>query len=254
MRTVQLFITCLTDTFYPATGQAMVKIFRHLGIRVEFPLAQTCCGQPAFNAGKWQEAREMARHMIETFEQAEGDIVAPSGSCVYMVRHGYPMLFEEEPRWARRAEALAKRTFELSQYLVDVLGVVDLGAHWDGTLSYHPSCHLLRGLGIHRQPLELLRHVQEARLVALPNAEECCGFGGIFSVVMPELSQEMLQRKLDSFASTQADTLVVADSGCRLHLMGGLMARRDRRKVVHLAEVLASFSDDGGETSTNSDR
>lgn len=247
MRTVQLFITCLTDTFYPATGQAIVKIFRHLSLSVEFPLAQTCCGQPAFNAGKWQEARDMARHMIEVFEGAEGDIVAPSGSCVHMVRHGYPMLFEDEPRWARRAEALAQRTFEFSEYLVDVLGVVDVGARWDGTLSYHPSCHLLRGLGIHRQPLELLRHVREARLVELPNAEECCGFGGIFSVVMPELSQEMLQRKLDSFASTQADTLVVADSGCRLHLMGGLMARRASQRVVHLAEVLANFSDDGSE-------
>ncbi len=239
MRSVQLFITCLTDTFYPATGQAMVKVLRRLGVNVEFPAAQTCCGQPAFNAGLRQEAREMAKHMIRTFERLNGEIVAPSGSCVHMVRHGYPLLFEDEAEWAERAKALAQRTFEFSEYLVDVLGVVDVGARWDGTLTYHPSCHLLRGLNIRQQPLELLRHVRGAQLVELPHAEECCGFGGIFSVVMPELSQEMLGRKLDSFASTQAETLVVADSGCRLHLAGGLFARRSPLRVVHLAEVLA---------------
>ncbi len=238
MRTVQLFITCLTDTFYPATGQAMVTVLRRLGVNVEFAAAQTCCGQPAFNAGLRGEAQEMAKHMIRTFESVKGEIVAPSGSCVHMVCHGYPLLFEHDAQWAPRARALAERTFEFSEYLVDVLGVVDVGARWEGRLTYHPSCHLLRGLNIRQQPLELLRHVRGAQLVELPHAEECCGFGGVFSVVMPELSQEMLTRKLDSFVSTQAETLVVADSGCRLHLMGGLLHRRSPLQVVHLAEVL----------------
>ncbi len=239
MRTVQLFITCLTDTFYPGTGQAMLNVLQRLGIAVEFPSAQTCCGQPAFNAGLRSQAQQMARHMIRTFEATRGDIVAPSGSCVHMVRHHYPKLFEEDERWQARALSLAQRTFEFSEYLVDVLGILDVGAHWEGTLTYHPSCHLLRGLGIREQPLELLRHVRGARLVELPYAEECCGFGGVFSVIMPELSREMLQRKLQAFFSTPAETLVVADSGCRLHLEGGLLYRHAPRRILHLAEILA---------------
>ncbi len=239
MRTVQLLITCLTDTFYPGTGQAVVKVLRRLGITVEFPTAQTCCGQPAFNAGLLSEAQQMARQMIRTFEATSGEIVAPSGSCVHMIRHHYPKLFAEDAQWQKRAQAFAQRTFEFSEYLVDVLGIVDVGAHWEGTLTYHPSCHLLRGLGLDKQPLELLRHVRGARLVELPHAEECCGFGGIFAVVMPELSKEMMHRKLEAFFSTSAETLVVADSGCRLHLEGGLLYRQSPQRVVHLAEVLA---------------
>lgn len=237
---IQLFITCLADTFYPQTGQAMLEIFGRLGVKVEFTSAQTCCGQPAFNAGRWSEARAMAEHLITAFERTEGEIVSPSGSCVHMIRHGYPRLFEGDTPWQQRAQRLAARTFEFSEYLVDVLGIVDLGARWEGRLSYHPSCHLLRGLGIHRQPLELLRHVRGATLVELPYAEECCGFGGLFSVILPELSQTMLERKLVNFYATQAETLVVADSGCRLHLMGGLMQARKPHQVLHLAEVLAA--------------
>ncbi len=237
---VNLFITCLADTFYPGTGTAMVALFNRLGIETRFPKKQTCCGQPAFNAGQWKEARKMARHTIKVFEQAEGDIVAPSGSCVYMIRHSYQELFAEDEAWQRRAAALAGRVYEFSEYLVDVLQVVDVGAVWHGTLTYHPSCHLLRGLGIDRQPRLLLEHVHGATLRELPHAEECCGFGGVFSVEMPEISKEMLLRKLDNIEDSQAETVVTADTGCRLHIDGGLHRQKRPQRIVHLAEVLAS--------------
>jgi L-lactate dehydrogenase complex protein LldE len=243
MNQVQLFITCLADTFFPGTGEAMVSILQRLGVEVNFPQAQTCCGQPAFNAGRWDEARQMARHMIEVFEAAPGAVVAPSGSCVHMIRRDYLHLFEEDPHWLPRAQALSARTFELSEYLVDVLNVTDVGASWQGLLTYHPSCHLSRGLGIRSQPLALLQNVRGATLVELPHAEECCGFGGVFSVEMPEISTEMLHRKIDNLQATQAPTLVVADTGCRLHISGGLHRQRKAQRVVHLAEVLNHFDE-----------
>jgi len=237
-KTVQLFVTCLVDTFFPRTGEAMLEVLTRCGLQVEFPLDQTCCGQPQFNAGLRQDARSLAEHTIRTFESTPGEIILPSGSCAYMLRHGYPELFADDPAWLPRAQSLAKRTFEFSEYLVDVLGVTDLGARWDGSLAYHPSCHLLRGLGIDRQPRALLAAVQGATLVELPNAEECCGFGGIFSVVHPEVSKEMLARKIDNLEQSNAPTLVVADTGCLMHIAGGLQRNKKPQKVVHLVEVL----------------
>ncbi len=238
-QTVQLFITCLADTFFPQTGQAMADVLARLGVTVSFAEEQTCCGQPAFTAGLWREARPMAEHTLRVFESAPGDVVAPSGSCIHMLRHGYAEIFADDPPWLRRAQALAARSYEFSEYLVDVLGVVDVGAHWEGTLTYHPSCHLLRGLGIDRQPRELLAHVRGARLVELPHAEECCGFGGVFSVTMPEISQEMLRRKIENIEASAAPTVVTADSGCRMHIAGGLHRQGKAQRVVHIAEVLA---------------
>ena len=239
MSVVNLFATCLVDTFFPRTAQAMTAIFRHLGQEVHFPAGQTCCGQPAFNAGLWEEARRMARHTIRIFEEVEGDVVAPSGSCVHMLRHGYRQLFPAEDRWGRRAAALAGRVYEFSEYLVDVLGVTDLGAHWPGRLTYHPSCHLLRGLGVDRQPRALLANVHEAALLELPHAEECCGFGGVFAAEMPEVSREMLLRKIENLESSGAETLVLADTGCRMHIVGGLHRMQKPQRVLHLAELLA---------------
>jgi L-lactate dehydrogenase complex protein LldE len=254
MPTVQLFVTCLVDTFYPETAEAIVSILRRLGLSVDFPTAQTCCGQPQFNAGLRADARQMARHMIETFEnlakvgsfgQSPHDrpsevcnVVSPSGSCAHMIRHNYPELFADDPDWLPRAQALAKRTFEFSEYLVDVLGVTDLGAQWNGTLTYHPSCHLSRGLGIDRQPRALLANVKGAQIVELPEAQDCCGFGGIFSVAHPELSAEFLKRKINNLEKTQASTLVVADTGCIMHIAGGLHRQKKPQKVIHIAEVL----------------
>ena len=247
MPTVQLFVTCLVDTFYPETAEAIVSILHRLGVDVDFPSAQTCCGQPQFNAGLRADARQMAEHMIETFEEnlakvsepSQGcHIVTPSGSCAHMIRHNYPELFAKEPDWLARAQALAKRTFEFTEYLVDVLGVTDVGGRWDGTLTYHPSCHLSRGLGIDRQPRALLAQVKGATIVELPEEQDCCGFGGVFSVAHPELSAEFLKRKISNLEKTEAPTLVVADTGCIMHIAGGLNRQKKPQKVMHIAEVL----------------
>lgn len=238
MPTVQLFVTCLVDMFYPETAEAIVSILRRLGVDVDFPSEQTCCGQPQFNAGLRADARQMAKHMIKTFEGFPGEVLSPSGSCAHMVRHNYPELFAKDPGWLARAQALAKRTFEFSEYLVDILGVADVGGRWEGTLTYHPSCHLSRGLGIDRQPRALLAKVQGAQIVELPEEQDCCGFGGIFSVAHPELSAEFLKRKIGNLEKSEAPTLVVADTGCIMHIAGGLHRQKKQQKVVHIAEVL----------------
>lgn len=240
MTTVQLFVTCLIDSFYPQTGEAVVNILCRLGMDVEFPSAQTCCGQPNFNAGLRAEAQPIARHTIDVFEKTKGDIVIPSGSCAHMIKHGYLELFADDPLWLPRAQALASRVYEFTEYLVDRLGVTDLGARWDGLLTYHPSCHTLRGMKIDRQPRALLAQVRGATVVDLPHAEECCGFGGIFSMEHPELSAEWLKRKITNLETTQAPTLVVSDSGCRMHIAGGLHRQKKPQRVVHIAEVLAN--------------
>ncbi len=240
MTTVQLFITCLIDSFYPQTGEAIVSILRRLGLVVDFPVNQTCCGQPPFNAGLRTEARPIVEHTIRIFEKTAGDIVVPSGSCAHMIKHGYPELFREDPAWLPRAQAIEKRVYEFTEYLVDQLGVTDLGARWAGTLTYHPSCHTLRGMQIDRQPRALLANVRGAQLVDLPHAEECCGFGGIFSVEHPELSAEWLKRKVGNLETTQSPTLVVTESGCLMHIAGGLHRQKKKQRVVHIAEVLAN--------------
>ncbi len=238
MRQVQLFVTCLVDTFFPEVGLAMVDVLRRLGVAVDFPRDQTCCGQPTFNAGLRTEARRIAEHTIRTFEAVQGDVVLPSGSCAHMIRHNYPELFADDPDWEPRARALASRTYEFTEYVVDVMRYADLGARWDGPLAYHPTCHLHRGLGIDRQPRLLLANVRGAEVRELPEAQDCCGFGGIFSVEQPELSAEMLKRKIKNLETTQAPTLVVCDAGCLMHIQGGLHRNRMPQRVVHIAEVL----------------
>ncbi len=238
MGTVQLFITCLVDTFFPEVGLAMVDVLRRAGLDVDLPRDQTCCGQPTFNAGLRADARKIAEHTIRVFEATEGDIVIPSGSCAHMIRHNYAELFSGDATWLPRAKALAARTYEFTEYLVDVLHVADTGARWEGPLTYHPTCHLHRGLGIDRQPRLLLSNVAGAEIRELPEAEDCCGFGGIFSVEHPELSAEMLKRKIRNLESTQAPTLVVCDAGCLMHIQGGLQRNKKAQRVVHIAEVL----------------
>jgi L-lactate dehydrogenase complex protein LldE len=237
---IQLFITCLVDSFYPKTGEAIVDIFHRLGLGVDFARDQTCCGQPSFNAGLRAEARPIAEHMIQVFEKTTGDIVMPSGSCAHMLKHGYPELFADDPVWLERAQALGKRVFEFTEYLVDQLGVTDLGAQWNGTLTYHPSCHLSRGMGIDRQPRALLANVKGATIVDLLQQEECCGFGGIFSMEHPELSAEWLKRKINNLEKTESPTLVVAEAGCLMHIAGGLHRQKKTQRVVHIAEVLVN--------------
>ena len=245
MTQVQLFVTCLVDSFFPQTGQAVVDIFHRLGIGVDFAREQTCCGQPAFNAGLRKDARAIAEHTIKVFENTTGDIVTPSGSCAHMFRHNYPELFEGDAIWYPRAKALSARTYEFTEYLVDKLGVTNVGAKWDGLLTYHPSCHTLRGINVDRQPRMLLANVKGATLLGLPHAEECCGFGGIMSVEHPELSAEWLKRKISnlesltpSTGSGRVPTLVVTDAGCLMHIAGGLSRQKKSQRVMHIAEVL----------------
>jgi len=238
MTTVQLFVTCLVDSFYPNTGEAIVNILHRLGVDVEFPSGQTCCGQPSFNAGLRNEARPIIEHTIEVFEKTTGDIVVPSGSCAHMMKHGYAEMFQDDPVWLPRAHALAERIYEFTEYLVDKLGVTDLGAHWDGTLTYHSSCHSLRAMNINEQPRALLANVKGATIVELPEADSCCGFGGIFSAEHPELSAEWLKRKIGNLEKTESPTLVVIEPGCQMHIAGGLHRQKKSQRVVHIAEVL----------------
>ena len=238
MPTVQLFITCLTDSFFPETGESVVNILSRLGISVDFAPNQTCCGQPQFNAGLRADARAVAEHTIKLFKKTSGDIVTPSGSCAHHFRHNLLELFEGDAEWYPRAEVLGKRVFEFTEYLVDKLNVTELGATWKGSLTYHPSCHTLRGLNVDRQPRLLLQKVQGATLVDLPNAQECCGFGGVMSVEHPELSAEWLKRKISNLEATQSPTLVVTDAGCLMHIMGGLKRQGKIQRVVHIAEIL----------------
>ena len=239
IETIQLFVTCLIDTLQPQIGEAVVQVLARAGIAVRFPVEQTCCGQPPFNAGMRYEARKMAELTIQVFEKDPAPIVIPSGSCTAMIRHGYPELFASDPTWLPRAQKLASRTYEFSEFLVDVLGITDLGIHFPGQATYHSSCHLLRGLGVDRQPRTLLANVRDLDLIELPHAHECCGFGGVFSVEHPEISAEMLKRKIKNIESTQAPLAVVADTGCLLHIQGGLHRQKNDQKVIHIAEILA---------------
>lgn len=239
-QTVQLFITCILDTLYPETGLAVVKVLQRLGCQVEFPGQQTCCGQPTFNAGLRQQAKPIARHTIQVFERSEAPVVIPSGSCTHMLRHGYVELFADEPQWLERAQSLARRVYEFSEFLVDYLGVVDVGARASGQLAYHSSCHLLRGLGVDRQPRALLQAVHGAEIVDLPYSDECCGFGGVFSVKHPQISNAMLQRKIDNIETSGAPRIVACDAGCMTHINGGLHRQGKVLRVVHLADILAN--------------
>ena len=240
MTTVQLFITCLTDSFFPQTGQSVVDLLHRLGIRVDFAREQTCCGQPQFNAGLRKDARVIAQHTIQVFENTKGDSVTPSGSCAHHFRHNYLELFEGDSVWYPRAKALSERVFEFTEYLVDKLNITDVGANWNGTLTYHPSCHTLRGINVDKQPRTLLQNVHGATLVDLPNAQECCGFGGVMSVEHPELSAEWLKRKISNLEESQAPVLVVTDAGCLMHIAGGLNRQGKKQRVIHIAEVLNS--------------
>lgn len=238
-KTVQLFVTCLVDNFFPDVGFAVVKILEELGLQVEFPQAQTCCGQPAFNGGFWDDARAMARHTLDVLSESDAPIVVPSGSCADMIIHHYPEILAGDDTYAAKARDVAGRTYEFSQFLVDILGVTDLHACAGGCLTYHASCHGLRGLGLKEQPRQLLSHVEGVEFKELPEAEACCGFGGLFAIKMGDISGAILQRKLDHIEATGADTVVGGDVSCLMHIAGGLRRRGSRVRVKHLAEVLA---------------
>src|SRR5947209_7134338 len=229
-------VTCLGDALFPEVGVATVRLLRRLGVEVDFPAAQTCCGQPHFNSGYHEEARQLARHTIEAFANGQV-VVTPSGSCAAMVKVEYPELFHADPTWRERAEELARRTHELSDFLVNVLGVEDVGARFDGKVTYHMACHL-RGLGVSTEPERLLRKVRGLELVPLERVDECCGFGGSFSVRYPGISGAMVCDKVAFIEKVAADALVATDSGCLMNIAGCLRRRGSAVRTLHLAEVL----------------
>jgi L-lactate dehydrogenase complex protein LldE len=234
---VSLMITCLGDVFFPDVGIATVQLLRRLGVEVDFPAAQTCCGQPHFNSGYHGDARILAQHTIQAFA---GDqlIVTPSGSCAAMVKLEYPELFHEDLIWHGRAEDLAQRTHELSDFLVNILKIEDVGARYPGKVTYHMACHL-RGLGLQSEPERLLRNVRELEYIPLERADECCGFGGSFAVRFPEISGAMVGDKASLIEKTGADTVVATDAGCLMNIAGCLRRRANKIRVMHLAEILA---------------
>jgi L-lactate dehydrogenase complex protein LldE len=238
-QTVTLFIQCLVDGIYPEVGEAVVRIFRKLGIGMTCPTGQTCCGQPAFNAGYQREARVAAKRFIEIFESADV-IVCPSGSCVTMVRHHYPQLFEKDGAWLQRAQQVAAKTFELTEYLVDVLGVTDLGVHFDGVVTYHDSCHLLRNLRIKEQPRRLLEGISDLEFVEMNDSDRCCGFGGSFSFKYADISAAMVQDKVNNIIASGADTVVGCDMGCLMNIQGLINRKGADIKVMHIAQLLAN--------------
>jgi L-lactate dehydrogenase complex protein LldE len=243
---VALFITCFNDTLFPETGRATVEVLERLGVEVDFPLAQTCCGQMHFNTGYQREAIPLVRRFVEVFGDYEA-VVAPSGSCVSMVRELYPMAADlaGDPRLAERVEDLGPRVFELSEFLVKRLGVTDVGAYYPHRVTYHPTCHSLRMLKVGDAPLELLRNVRGVDLVELAEAEECCGFGGTFAVKNADTSAAMLSDKLRRVLDTEAEVCTAGDNSCLMHIGGGLGRLRTGVETVHLAQILASRAEEG---------
>jgi L-lactate dehydrogenase complex protein LldE len=242
-----LFVTCLVDQISPEVGESVVKVLRRQGVEVDFPPDQTCCGQPLFNSGFRKDARALARRVIESFGESEY-VVVPSGSCAAMMKVYYPDLFRDDPDLGPKAKALSDKVFEFSQFLVRILGVTDVGASFKGKVTYHPSCHLLRELGVESEPEALIQGVAGIDYVKLPEAGDCCGFGGSFSVKYPGISEAMMEDKLQNIADTGAQVVASCDSGCLMHLSGGLSRRGSSVRAVHLAQLLAEEDSVNGQS------
>jgi len=240
---IALFATCLADAMFPRAAIATVELLERLGHQVVFPAGQTCCGQMHVNTGYLREATALVRHHVDVFEHESHDVaVAPSGSCVGSVRHQHATVARragDEPL-ARRAEAVAERTYELSELLVDVLGVTDVGAYYPHRVTYHPTCHSMRMLRVGDKPLQLLRAVRGLTLLELPAADSCCGFGGTFAIKNADTSTAMLADKMTHVMESGAEVCTAGDSSCLMHIGGGLSRIRARVRTVHLAEILAS--------------
>lgn len=240
---VALFVTCLVDLYRPTVGFAAIRLLEDAGCLVEVPPVQTCCGQPAYNAGDRATARDLARQVIDAFGGYDY-IVAPSGSCAGMIAHHYPSLFEDDPQYRAKAEALAARTHELVSFLYDVRGVAKVAAQYPNSVTYHDSCSGLRELGVKAQPRALLSSVEGLRLVEMADPEICCGFGGTFCVKYPDISTRMVSDKCRDIAATGAGTLLAGDLGCLLNMAGRLKREGSPVKVRHVAEVLAGMTRD----------
>jgi L-lactate dehydrogenase complex protein LldE len=245
---VSLFVTCIVDMIYPQTGVSVVEILEHLDLEVRFPTGQTCCGQPAFNAGFQGDAREVARQFLTAFADAEV-IVTPSGSCASMIRHYYPELFKDDPVWFRRATWAADITWEFTEFLVDGLGITDLGAALPPVkAAIHHACHGYRLMGLGTQARALAEHIEGVTVTEMNGADRCCGFGGLFSVKMPEISGAMLEDKIEGIEQSEAEIVITGDAGCLTQINGGLTRNGKNQRVVHLADLLAEGMRRGGQT------
>jgi L-lactate dehydrogenase complex protein LldE len=243
---VALFITCFNDTMFPDTGKAVVHLLERLGHQVDFPLAQTCCGQMHFNTGYQLETIPLARRFVQVFKNYE-TIVAPSASCVGLIRDFYPRVAEiaDDPPFARDIAELVPRVYELTELLVHKLGVEDVGAYYPHRVTYHPTCHSLRVLRLGDAPLRLLRNVRGIELVDLPGADECCGFGGTFAIKNADTSMAMLGDKVRHVLETRAEVCVAADNSCLMQIGGAMHRQRAGVHTAHIAEILASVEQGG---------
>lgn len=240
---IALFVTCVNDTLFPQTGRAVVRLLERLGHEVVFPEAQTCCGQMHYNTGYREDAQRLAIHFAKTFAEYDA-VLAPSGSCAGMVRDNYPRLAPADSKLGRAVDDLVPRVYDLSELLVDVLGVTDVGAYFPHTVTYHPTCHGLRLLGLGERPYQLLRAVRGLRLEELEGAAECCGFGGTFAVKNADVSAAMGGDKARHVADTGAEVLCAVDNSCLMHIGGTLSRQRSGVRVMHLAEILASTEEE----------
>ncbi|MDY0881994.1 (Fe-S)-binding protein [Dongia soli] len=254
-RDVALFVTCLVDFFRPNVGFAAIKLLERAGCRVSVPAAQTCCGQPGYNSGDAASAAAIARRVIEVFEKYDY-VVVPSGSCAGMISHHYPKLLGEDKRYAERARKLAAKTFELTQFLVDICGLTTLDVSLDRKVTFHDSCSSLREMRVKAQPRTLLGQVADLNFRELPDGESCCGFGGTFCVKYPEISDRMVTEKLANIEKSGADLLLAGDLGCLLNMAGKLKREGSKVESRHIAEVLAGLLEEPaiGEAASREER
>nr|WP_106782280.1 (Fe-S)-binding protein [Lysinibacillus timonensis] len=233
---ISLFATCLVDMFQSNVGKSTVELLERLNCEIDFPKEQTCCGQPAYNSGYVKSSKEAMKNTIRAFEKAKY-IVCPSGSCANMLKD-YEHIFHEDPLWRDSAKEIASKTYELTQFIVDVLKIENVGAKLKGTATYHPSCHMTRLLQVKNAPITLLQHVEGLELIELPLKENCCGFGGTFSVKMMEISEQMVDEKVSSVEKTGAHYLIGSDSGCLMNIGGRIARKNSNVQTMHIAEVL----------------
>lgn len=238
---VSLFITCLIDIFFPQVGESIVKILKNSGAKVNFPKDQTCCGQPAFNSGFQEDARAVAKRFVSIFDKDDSKfIISPSGSCTSMVKVFYKELFKDDPQMLEIIYKVSSRTYELSDFLVNVLNTEDVGAVYKGKVTYHDSCHLLRELRIKDEPRKLIKSVKGIEFIEMNMPDVCCGFGGTFSLKFPDVSASILDEKIENIVKSGADTVVSTDMGCLMQIGGVLSRRGIPIKTMHIAELLAS--------------
>ena len=235
---IRLFISCLVDNFFPQVGEAMLRVLSGMGLEIEFPQGQTCCGQPAFNSGHRKEAEEVACHFLDVFGDGDEAIVCPSGSCVSMVKHYYAELFRNDSEKLSRVEKISSNIYEFSEFVFQRKEALNPNSAYKGRVTFHDSCHALRELRISSQPRELIKSLNGVELIEMEMADACCGFGGTFSIKYPEVSKSMLQEKTDSILDSGADAVVSTDMGCLMNIKGLVSRKKMPVKVLHLAELI----------------